>query len=87
MVNIAGFIYYLFCGLYRILGILQAVLPVCQPQPPNGGYDENIFIVTPPDSLKCPVVVRDPYLLLSCAKYRSRGFTLMLQPSIINYIF
>ena len=48
------------------MGILQGV---CQPQPPNGGYDEDIFIITPPDSLKCPVcllVVRNPYLLSCC---------------------
>ena len=47
---------------------ITSCTPVCQPQPPNGGYDENIFIITP-DSLKCPVcllVVRDKAYLLSC---------------------
>ena len=47
------------------------VVPVCQqpPEPPMSGYDDHIFISTPPDSLKCPVcllVVREPHQLSCC---------------------
>ena len=39
------------------------------PEPVTCGYDYNIFISTPPESLECPVcllIVRKPHLTACC---------------------
>ena len=40
-----------------------------QPEPVTCGYDDDIFISTPPEYLKCSVcllIVREPHLLSCC---------------------
>ena len=47
--------------------------PSCQPLPDlTGGYDDNDFVDSPPESLKCPVcllVLREPHLLSCCGSH------------------
>ena len=42
-----------------------------RPEPSTCGYDDDIFISTPPDSLRCPVclfIVREPHQVTCCGR-------------------
>ncbi len=44
----------------------------CSPRPPAGGYDDSLFIETPPVALTCPVcllVLKQPHLLSCCGAH------------------
>ena len=42
------------------------------PRPPTGGYEDSLFLTTPPVALTCPVcllVLKQPHLLSCCGAH------------------
>lgn len=59
--------------------------------PLNSGYEDNLFLETPPESLTCPVcllVLKEPHLLSCCGEHICKVLTTIKNTfdTVLSYI-